>query len=100
MRSPIPGGRRVAHLSDIHVVGDAYGFRIESGRAGPRGDQRLDAVLARLDAIQSAHPVDHVLITGDMTDAGRTGEWAAFLAASPAAPAWPSERSSCPETTT
>lgn len=28
---------RVAHLSDIHVVGERYGFRIESGRAGPRG---------------------------------------------------------------
>ena len=27
---------RIAHLSDIHVVGERYGFRIESGRAGPR----------------------------------------------------------------
>src|SRR5271154_1361097 len=28
------GGRtwRIAHLSDIHVVGEQYGFRIESGR--------------------------------------------------------------------
>ena len=25
---------RVAHLSDVHVVGEPYGFRIESGRAG------------------------------------------------------------------
>ena len=31
-----PDGRvwRVAHLSDIHIVGERYGFRIESGRAG------------------------------------------------------------------
>ena len=39
-----PGGPRrwrVAHLSDIHVVGERYGFRIESGRAGPRGNDRL-----------------------------------------------------------
>ncbi|WP_406855767.1 metallophosphoesterase [Alsobacter sp. KACC 23698] len=72
---------RVAHLSDIHVVGDDCGFRIESGRAGPRGDRRFEEALARLEAIQRAHPVDHILITGDMTDAGRTGEWAAFLAA-------------------
>ena len=28
---------RVAHLSDPHVVGERYGFRIESGRSGPRG---------------------------------------------------------------
>ena len=35
---PPPGaaGRtwRVAHLSDIHIVGERYGFRIESGRSG------------------------------------------------------------------
>src|SRR5262249_50568699 len=35
---------RVAHLSDIHVVGEPYGFRIESGRAGPRGNGRLDRI--------------------------------------------------------
>jgi hypothetical protein len=32
---------RIAHLSDIHVVGERYGFRLESGRAGPRGNERL-----------------------------------------------------------
>ena len=26
---------RVAHLSDVHVVGERYGFRIESGRGRP-----------------------------------------------------------------
>lgn len=75
------GGRswRVAHLSDLHVIGDRYGFRIESGRAGPRGNGRLDRVLAHLAAIHATDPLDHILITGDMTDAGRAGEWAAFL---------------------
>jgi predicted MPP superfamily phosphohydrolase len=70
---------RVAHLSDLHVVGERYGFRIESGRAGPRGNERLDQALARLAAIHAAQPLDHVLITGDMTDAGRASEWAEFL---------------------
>src|SRR6202163_3752739 len=44
-----PGGRtwRVAHLSDLHAVGERYGFRIESGRGGPRGNERLDRVIAR-----------------------------------------------------
>jgi len=76
-----PGGPswRVAHLSDLHVIGDQYGFRIESGRAGPRGNSRLDRVLARLAAIHAIDPLDHIVITGDMTDAGRAGEWAAFL---------------------
>ena len=70
---------RVAHLSDLHVIGDQYGFRIESGRAGPRGNGRLDRVLAHLATIHAIDPLDHILITGDMTDAGRAGEWAAFL---------------------
>ena len=70
---------RVAHLSDLHVIGEQYGFRIESGRAGPRGNGRLDRVLAHLAAIHATDPLDHVLITGDMTDAGRASEWATFL---------------------
>jgi hypothetical protein len=76
---PLPGGRtwRVAHLSDLHTVGERYGYRIESGRAGPRGNTRLERLLAQLDAIHAKQPLDLVLITGDMTDAGRSAEWAA-----------------------
>jgi predicted MPP superfamily phosphohydrolase len=79
---PPPGGRtwRVAHLSDLHVVGERYGFRIESGRAGPRGNGRLARLLARLDTIHAERPLDLIVITGDMTDAGRSAEWAEFLA--------------------
>jgi hypothetical protein len=79
---PAPsGGRvwRVAHLSDIHIVGERYGFRIESGRGGPRGNDRLKRVMARLDESHAARPLDLVLITGDMTDAGRSAEWAEFF---------------------
>jgi hypothetical protein len=76
-----PGQRawRIAHLSDLHTVGERYGFRIESGRSGPRGNARLDQVLARLNEVHSADPLDMVLITGDLTDAGRSAEWAEFL---------------------
>jgi predicted MPP superfamily phosphohydrolase len=76
-----PGGRtwRVVHLSDLHVVGERYGFRIESGRSGPRGNERLERVMARLAAVHAAHPLDLVLVSGDMTDAGRASEWAEFL---------------------
>jgi hypothetical protein len=70
---------RVAHVSDLHVVGERYGFRIESGRGGPRGNDRLHRILARLAVIHAAHPLDLVLISGDMTDAGRATEWAEFL---------------------
>jgi hypothetical protein len=77
-----PLGRRtwrVVHLSDLHVVGERYGFRIESGRAGPRGNERFEQVLSRLAVIHAAHAVDLVLVSGDMTDAGRATEWAEFL---------------------
>jgi hypothetical protein len=76
-----PGGRawRVVHLSDLHVVGERYGFRIESGRGGPRGNERFDCVMARLAAIHTMNPIDLVLVSGDMTDAGRATEWAEFL---------------------
>jgi hypothetical protein len=72
---------RVAHLSDLHVVGERYGFRIESGRSGPRGNARLMRVLARLQLEHRDRPLDLVLITGDMTDAGRSSEWTEFLTA-------------------
>ena len=70
---------RIAHLSDVHAVGERYGFRIESGRAGPRGNERLAQALERLAALHAADPVDIVLFTGDMTDAGRSSEWVEFL---------------------
>ncbi len=78
---PTAGARtwRIAHLSDIHVVGERYGFRIESGRSGPQGDARFRRLLALLEGINAATPLDAVLISGDATDAGRSGEWAEFL---------------------
>lgn len=77
----IPEGARrwrVAHLSDVHVVGERYGFRIESGRVGPRGNDRFELAMDRLAEIHAQDPVDLILITGDMTDAGLSIEWAAF----------------------
>jgi hypothetical protein len=75
------GGRtwRIAHLSDVHVVGERYGFRLESGRSGARGNERLERLLAELEALHAREPLDAVMVTGDMTDAGRSAEWAEFL---------------------
>jgi hypothetical protein len=75
------GGRswRIVHLSDIHVVGERYGFRIESGRSGPRGNDRLERVMARIESIHCVQPLDLILVSGDVTDAGRSTEWAEFL---------------------
>ena len=70
---------RIAHLSDIHAVGEPYGFRIESGRSGPRGNVRLEKLLTCLDRVHADNPIDAVLITGDLTDAGRSAEWSELL---------------------
>lgn len=72
---------RVVHLSDIHIVGERFGFRIEGGRSGPRGNGRLELLFAELDAIHARNPLDVILITGDITDAGRSSEWAEFAEA-------------------
>ena len=74
------GGRswRIVHLSDVHVVGERYGFRIESGRSGPRGNERLTRLLTELETLHANDPLDAILITGDVTDAGRSAEWAEF----------------------
>lgn len=78
---PAPSGPswRVVHLSDLHVVGERYGFRVESGRRGPRGNGRLERILQRLAALHAEEPIDLVMVTGDVTDAGRSAEWAEFL---------------------
>ncbi|TVR10286.1 MAG: metallophosphoesterase [Salinarimonadaceae bacterium] len=78
-----PGARiwRVAHISDLHAVGGEYEFRIESGRRGPRGNGRMKRALERLADEHAARPVDIVLMSGDMTDCGRSTEWAEFLGA-------------------
>ncbi|WP_376099931.1 metallophosphoesterase family protein [Roseomonas sp. CCTCC AB2023176] len=77
---------RVAHLSDVHAVGEPYGFRLESGRDGPRGNAFLGDVLAQLAEEDRAHRLDCILVTGDLTDAGRNAEFIALedeLAAQP-----------------
>ena len=66
-------------MSDIHAVGERYGFRIECGRFGPRGNGRLRQVLTRSDEIHA--PLDAILVTGGMTDADRSAEWAEFFEA-------------------
>lgn len=70
---------RIAHLSDVHVVGERYGFRLESGRSGPRGNERLSRLLAELEVLHARDLLDAIVVSGDMTDAGRSSEWAEFL---------------------
>jgi hypothetical protein len=77
---PDPGEAHwhVAHLSDIHVVGEDFGFRLECGRDGPRGNGRLDRALALLEAEDRVRPLDWIVVTGDITDAARNAEFIAF----------------------
>ena len=70
---------RVAHLSDLHIVGERYGYRMETGTHGPQGNGCVYSALEQLAVIDASNPVDRILVTGDITDAGTRAEWAAFL---------------------
>jgi 3',5'-cyclic AMP phosphodiesterase CpdA len=81
--TPFPSGEekptaRVAHLSDLHVVGERYGYRMEAGTRGPRGNRAVRRALRRLLAIHESAALDRILVTGDITDAGTRAEWAEF----------------------
>jgi 3',5'-cyclic AMP phosphodiesterase CpdA len=70
---------RVAHLSDLHLVGERYGYRMETGTHGPQGNKCVRDALEKLAAVHASNPVDRVLVTGDITDAGTRSEWAEFI---------------------
>ena len=70
---------RIAHLSDLHLVGERYGYRMEAGTHGPRGNRRILRVFRKLAAIDAATPLDRIFVTGDITDAGTRAEWTAFF---------------------
>lgn len=70
---------RIAHLSDLHLVGERYGYRMEAGTHGPQGNECIARALRKLEALQAHAPMDHILVTGDVTDAGTRAEWAEFI---------------------
>jgi 3',5'-cyclic AMP phosphodiesterase CpdA len=70
---------RIAHLSDLHLVGERYGYRMEAGTHGPRGNRRIARAFRKLVAIHAATPLDRIFLTGDVTDAGTRAEWAEFF---------------------
>ena len=102
VRRRAAGGQvwRVAHLSDIHIVGERYGFRIESGRGGPRGNERLMRVMARLEG--SMPPGRSTSFSSGRHDRRRAlGRMGRVLRHGGAAiPVSPSGCSSCPAITT
>src|SRR5262249_9802663 len=42
-------------------------------------NDRLHRIFARLEQIDAALPIDVILMTGDLTDAGRSAEWSELL---------------------
>ena len=54
----------------------AVDVKLDDRRVRVEGQLSAQQALA---AIHAADPLDAVLITGDMTDAGRSAEWAEFL---------------------
>jgi 3',5'-cyclic AMP phosphodiesterase CpdA len=80
---------RIAHLSDLHLVGERYGYRMEPGTGGPCGNDRVTRAFCQLDTIQATRALDRIIVTGDITDAGTRAEWLEFLAL---VQAWPDLR--------
>jgi Calcineurin-like phosphoesterase len=72
-------GFRVAHLSDLHIVGERYGYRMEAGTEGPHGNRCIRLALRKLAALDAAARIERVLLTGDVTDAGTRAEWAELV---------------------
>ncbi len=70
---------RIAHLSDLHIVGERYGYRMEAGTLGPRGNECLLRAFRELETLENHTLIDRVLVTGDITDAGTRAEWAEFV---------------------
>jgi 3',5'-cyclic AMP phosphodiesterase CpdA len=52
---------------------------MEAGTHGPRGNRCIVRAFRKLSALQAVAPLDRVLITGDITDAGTRAEWAEFI---------------------
>ncbi|HEY6271431.1 MAG TPA: metallophosphoesterase [Terriglobales bacterium] len=70
---------RIAHLSDLHLVGERYGYRMEAGTHGPRGNSCVEEALRQVATLQNDASVERVLVTGDVTDAGTRAEWTEFI---------------------
>jgi 3',5'-cyclic AMP phosphodiesterase CpdA len=70
---------RMAHLSDLHIVGGRYHFRMESGLLGPQGNECIHKALRKLSTIQAHAPLGWIVMTGDVTDDGTRAEWTEFL---------------------
>jgi 3',5'-cyclic AMP phosphodiesterase CpdA len=70
------GSLRVAHLSDLHLT-EHGGVLAVSGGLG--GNAQFKALLDAHASVLKRQ--DAVILTGDVTDAGRATEWKAFFAA-------------------
>src|SRR5690606_2090186 len=49
------------------------------GKAGPRGNERVARALREVVAIHASRPLDSIVVTGDITDAGTRAEWLEFM---------------------
>src|SRR5262249_27517752 len=70
---------RIATSLERPGEGVRHGLRLESGRSGSRGNERLRRLLTELEMLHASDPLDIIVVSGDMTDAGRSSEWAEFL---------------------
>ena len=81
MRPRLPGRSwRKSHICRIFMwSGNVTVFASRDGRAGPRGNERLRRIFEISAKLAPETPLDIILITGDITDAGLSSEWAEFF---------------------
>jgi metallophosphoesterase superfamily enzyme len=70
---------QILHFSDLHFVSDDGSSRVEAWGKPPHGNAELLAAFDHYRDWMSA--VDAVVLTGDITDAGRETEWKSFIGA-------------------
>ena len=79
--APPPTAADVARRASVGPARRGRALRLphRERTAGPRGNDRLGGCWRGSTRIHAEKPLDLILITGDMTDAGRSAEWAEFL---------------------
>ena len=77
LRQAASGAWRICRTSTWSASTTAFASRAaDRGRAATHGSS---GCFSQLEALHATDPLDAILITGDMTDAGRSAEWAEFL---------------------
>jgi Calcineurin-like phosphoesterase len=75
-RDAVGHGATIAHWSDLHITGSDTDCRVDVKVASSPNNRLIQLIQDHSDTLKG---VDALLVTGDMTDAGRAQEWKRFF---------------------